>query len=63
MVLRRSGFATNPNSSRLHIPHHPLIAGARLLTKTAVPRLRLLFAIVICALALEMIYNSLAGRV
>jgi uncharacterized membrane protein YfcA len=39
------------------------LAGARLLTKTAVPRLRLLFAIVIGALALEMIYNSLAGRV
>jgi uncharacterized membrane protein YfcA len=39
------------------------LAGARLLTKTRVSRLRLLFALVIGALALEMIYNSLAGRV
>jgi hypothetical protein len=34
-----------------------------LLTKTRVSRLRLLFALVIGALALEMIYSSLAGRV
>jgi uncharacterized membrane protein YfcA len=38
------------------------LTGARLLARTAVPRLRLLFAAVIGALALEMIYNSLAGR-
>jgi uncharacterized membrane protein YfcA len=38
------------------------LTGARLLTRTAVPRLRLLFAVVIGALAVEMIYNSLAGR-
>jgi uncharacterized membrane protein YfcA len=38
------------------------LAGARLLTKTQVSRLRLLFTVVIGALALEMIYNSLAGK-
>ena len=38
------------------------LAGARLLARAPVPRLRLLFAVVIAGLGLEMIYNSLTGR-
>ena len=38
------------------------LLGARLLLKTATGMLRVLFAIVILVLAIEMIYNALAGR-
>ncbi|HTS64683.1 MAG TPA: sulfite exporter TauE/SafE family protein [Candidatus Acidoferrales bacterium] len=39
------------------------LTGARLLATAPVPKLRLLFAIVIGALAVEMIFNSLTGRI
>jgi uncharacterized membrane protein YfcA len=37
-------------------------AGSRILPKTNVKRLRLLFSVVICMLALSMMYNGLMGN-
>ena len=37
--------------------------GARILTRTRSARLRMLFAVVILALGMEMIYNGATGRI
>jgi hypothetical protein len=39
------------------------LAGTRVLAKTKTPRLRLVFAVVIVGLGIEMIYHSLSGRI
>jgi uncharacterized membrane protein YfcA len=39
------------------------LVGARLLARAPVSHLRLLFAVVMAVLAIEMIYNSLLGRI